>query len=566
MMIRTLFVTLLTCLFAVSAGADEKITSFDVLIDVQKNGDFLVTETIAVTVEGQKIRRGIFRDIPRYLQDGKYKIPQKFDVKSVTRNGKKEKYETSNENNALRIRIGNADRLIQHGPHVYAISYKAKNQIRRFETADEVYWNATGTYWNLPIEKVEVKVQFPDTPNGVESSAFTGFRGSTGSDFDYRQFSGVHVFSTTRPLAQREGITVSLKFDKGLIDPPTASQKRFLWWVKNSVMLILSLSLFGILGYYYRAWNKVGRDPAKQPVFPRYQAPEGYSPAAVSHIHYKGFSKNRALIASLVALGIQDKIKIDSGKKETKFSVIDRTATSRLPDEQAILLKRMFPDGDKTLTLDGSTHIRFNGTHDKFLKNVSKRYSKDYYSRNIGYFIFGLIISVAALIAAGVSTFGPWKPVYFYVLGALIISNLLFLFLMPAPTVKGQKLSAEIEGFKLYLEKAEKLQMNAVKVGSGAPPPMTMERYERFLPYAIALGVEKPWSKYFQAVLPSESENYAPQWSAGNFNSGDIGLGLGSVVSNISSGVTGAAPQPSSSSGGSGFSGGGGGGGGGGGW
>ncbi|RZV44190.1 MAG: DUF2207 domain-containing protein, partial [Acidimicrobiales bacterium] len=117
MMLRALLVTLLTCLLSVSAFAAEKITSFDVSIDVQKNGDFIVTETIAVTAEGQKIRRGIFRDIPRYLQDGVYKIPQKFDVQSVTRNGNKEKYETSKENNALRIRIGNADRFIPHGPH-----------------------------------------------------------------------------------------------------------------------------------------------------------------------------------------------------------------------------------------------------------------------------------------------------------------------------------------------------------------------------------------------------------------------------------------------------------------
>ena len=31
---------------------------------------------------------------------------------------------------------------------------------------------------------------------------------------------------------------------------------------------------------------------------------------------------------------------------------------------------------------------------------------------------------------------------------------------------------------------------------------MTKERYEAFLPYAIALNVEKPWSKYFEKVLP----------------------------------------------------------------
>ncbi|NNC36187.1 MAG: DUF2207 domain-containing protein [Hyphomonadaceae bacterium] len=568
MMLRALLVTLLTCLLSVSAFAAEKITSFDVSIDVQKNGDFIVTETIAVTAEGQKIRRGIFRDIPRYLQDGVYKIPQKFDVQSVTRNGNKEKYETSKENNALRIRIGNADRFIPHGPHVYEIKYKAKNQIRREETTDEVYWNATGTYWDFPIEKAKVEVRFPEPISGADINAYTGHRGANGSDYIHRRIGDSHVFTTTRPLARREGITVSLKFDKGVINPPSASQNRFIWWVKNGVMMVLSLTLFGILGYYYRAWNKVGRDPGKLPVFPRYQAPEGYSPAAVSHIHYKGFSKNRALVASLVDLGIKNMIEIDSAKKKTKFSMIDDGPAPKLPQEQSLLLHRMFPGQNRTLTLAGKTHTRFNGAREKFVKDVGKRYSKDYQRWNVGYMVVGAIISIAALIAAAISTFGPWKPIYFYILGALIITNILFFFLLPAPTKKGQAVSAEIEGFKLYLEKAEKLQMNAVKVGSEAPPPMTVERYERFLPYAIALGVEKPWSKYFQSVLPTEAETYAPHWSTGHFNSGNISRGLGSVVNNISSGVTSAAPQSSGSSGGGGggFSGGGGGGGGGGGW
>jgi len=239
-----------------------------------------------------------------------------------------------------------------------------------------------------------------------------------------------------------------------------------------------------------------------------------------------------------------------------------------LTAEQALLMHRLFPGRNKSLTLDGDPHTRFNGAHEKFRSSVSGNFSKDYYRRNVGYMVVGFTISVGALIAAGMSTFGPWQPVYWAILAGLVLTNILFFILMPAPTKKGQKMMSEIKGFKLYLETAEKLQMNAVKVGSDAPPPMTIERYERFLPYAIALGVEKPWSKYFQSVMPAEAAEYAPHWSSGHFNSNDIGRGLGSMVSNISSGVTSAAPQSSSSSGGGGggFSGGGGGGGGGGGW
>jgi uncharacterized membrane protein len=142
-------------------------------------------------------------------------------------------------------------------------------------------------------------------------------------------------------------------------------------------------------------------------------------------------------------------------------------------------------------------------------------------------------------------------------------------YFLPAATPGGQKVRTEIEGFRLYLKTAEQLQLNAVKVGSDAPPPMTVERYERFLPYAVALGVEKPWTEHFEKLMPMEAAEYRPVWTSGNYGGGRSLAALNSaLVAGIASGVTSSLPQSSSSSGsgGGGSSGGGGGGGGGGGW
>jgi uncharacterized membrane protein len=162
-----------------------------------------------------------------------------------------------------------------------------------------------------------------------------------------------------------------------------------------------------------------------------------------------------------------------------------------------------------------------------------------------------------------------WSGWHTLVVLAFAALNGLFMYLMPAPTVKGQKIRTEIEGFRLYLETAEKLQMNAVKVGSDAPPPMSLERYERFLPYAVALNVEKPWTKYFEHQLPAEAENYAPAWGQfGSRSFSNVGGMNDAIMSSMNTGVSSSLPQSSSSSGGGGggSSGGGGGGGGGGGW
>src|SRR5690606_24325818 len=99
--------------------------------------------------------------------------------------------------------------------------------------------------------------------------------------------------------------------------------------------------------------------------------------------------------------------------------------------------------------------------------------------------------------------------------------------------------------------------------------------FERILPYAIALGVEKPWSERFEAELARNAisdaqPGYQPAWYRGSWSTGSGGFSNAAttVASGMSAAMIAAQPVSSSSSGGGGggFSGGGGGGGGGGGW
>ena len=78
----------------------------------------------------------------------------------------------------------------------------------------------------------------------------------------------------------------------------------------------------------------------------------------------------------------------------------------------------------------------------------------------------------------------------------------LFTYLMPAPKQAGQKLIREIEGFKLYLSKAEHESLKRLKL-----PEKTPQLYEELLPYAIALDLETQWSDQFVAVLAKAKED-----------------------------------------------------------
>jgi uncharacterized membrane protein len=119
----------------------------------------------------------------------------------------------------------------------------------------------------------------------------------------------------------------------------------------------------------------------------------------------------------------------------------------------------------------------------------------------------------------------------------------------------------------LYLNVAEKDDLNIAH-----PPEKTPELFERYLPFAVALGVAQQWAEQFTEVFArlaaEKGQVYNPYWYSGDFNASRLDSFADDISSSFSSAISSAGSPPGSSSGGGGggFSGGGGGGGGGGGW
>lgn len=172
--------------------------------------------------------------------------------------------------------------------------------------------------------------------------------------------------------------------------------------------------------------------------------------------------------------------------------------------------------------------------------------------------IFSIPFVLVAL-ALTAMTYGIFTAIS--VLGSVIACGLLFTYL-PRRNKKGTELQKKIEGFRLFLTSQSRYISEIQKT-----LPEKFSMYERYLPYAIALGVEPEWSSAFKKTfaemeekgLTTHSTFYRSGISAHSY--GQSGFSFGSISSAISSTIA-----SSSSSSGSGSSGGGGGGGGGGGW
>lgn len=79
---------------------------------------------------------------------------------------------------------------------------------------------------------------------------------------------------------------------------------------------------------------------------------------------------------------------------------------------------------------------------------------------------------------------------------ASLFLPIFFMPIMKRPSQKAEKIMAEIEGLALYLGTAEASRLNAFN-----PPERSPEEFHQFMPYAVALGLEKAWGAQFSASL-----------------------------------------------------------------
>ncbi|HEX8513221.1 MAG TPA: DUF2207 domain-containing protein, partial [Allosphingosinicella sp.] len=152
----------LTLLWPAAASADERVLHFLSEVSVRADGTLDVTETIRVRSEGDRIRRGIYREFPtRYTNRTGSEVRVGFEVVSVRRDGAGEPWHIEARGNFIRIYIGDGGTGLPSGEHVYVIRYRTTRQVDFFKEHDELNWEVTGTGWEFPIDVAEARIRLP---------------------------------------------------------------------------------------------------------------------------------------------------------------------------------------------------------------------------------------------------------------------------------------------------------------------------------------------------------------------------------------------------------------------
>ena len=528
-----------------------------------------MVERIEVVAEGREIRRGILRDFPTEYRDRRGNLARvPFDVLGVTRNGAAERFTLEDLSNGKRIRIGSAGVLLPPGVHVYEITYRTARQIGFFPDHDELYWNVNGAGWTFPFERISAQVELPaPVPAGeVRVEAYTGPPGARGRDYKAEAREGGASFRTTRTLGPRQGLTIVVGFPKGVVAAPDATQRASWWMADNRGTLAGAAGVVLLLAFLYWRWWLVGRDPRAGPKYPRYEAPKGVGPAGVRYIDRMGYDE-RCFAAGLLGLGTRGFLKI---RQKGENYAIERTGTpvEYLPGERT-LVTHLVPDLKSIQVLAKTYDPAVAKARDAFSTGLSLHFGQQLFSKNHGSFVAGIVLAAAAWTAALVLG----APGTALVIIAVVLVLMLFFFkqVLPAYSVQGRRLQDHIEGLRQYIGVAEADDLARMKA-----PPQTPQEFARFLPYAVALDVEKTWADRFVATLGAAAVTaaVADYYLSDGGSHDSFGNTFGASMSGLAGTVASASTAPGSSSGfsdsggggGGGSSGGGGGGGGGSGW
>src|SRR5438067_1893129 len=537
-----------------TAPRSYKISDFTADIEVQEDGSAEVLERITFVFFGEYhgIRRFIPVDYPGPDLTN-YKLMLK--VLNVTdENGKKLDYDVSTKDHyrVIKVMLPGA---VDTDKKVF-ITYNVRNAVKFFDDHDEFYWNVTGNGWSVPIDSATALVRLPAAATGqLRAHSYIGRYGSNDKATPEIQGSNVSV-STPNVLSAHEGLTVDVYDPRGILKQPSDLTRAW-WFIAGNPIIFLPLLSFAVM---FAIWSRWGKDPDPgMAVAPMYNPPRNMTPAEVGTL-IDDTVNPRDITAILVDLAVRGYLKITEveqahllmfKKKDYLFESLKEPAEwNQLAPFERTLLENLFAFGGKQVHLSDLRNRFYTAIPAIKGGVISALKSKGMYTVDPDSAGFYWILGAVAI---GVPVYILYKLFHvdffnsdwltFVAIGVSALIVFFFSRLMTAKSQLGARTVVQIKGFQEFMNRVDSDRLKRM-------PPDTFEKY---LPFAMALGVEHRWAKAFAGIVQNPPTWYVSP-AGGMFNSYAFVHSMNDMTSFASETFT-SAPRASSS--GSGFSGGG---------
>lgn len=556
-------------LFVLFLGMPQVVFSAEVIhnyhseIRIMGDGGLRIIETIEVTAEGNKIRRGIYRDLPLNRRTSLGGIlSTKYTVHSVKKDGVDEPWhiDQSNDNGYVRLYIGQSNVMLPKGRrYIYEIAYSVPKQVFFFDGYDELNWNVIGADWDFPIKHASAEILFPENLSVENYNVYTGTLLSRGSNYKAQERLGSLYVETQHALNPKEGMTIAVSWPEGYVEAASDMVGMAFFWKQHPGLRIMILGFLILCGYYYWAWRAYGIDPKSKGLAPFYTPPKGISPAMAASIYTLGGAGSKEYMTSaIVSLASKGYFTIEETKK--KEYKISRTPKDDGRVEMSADEKIIYNKIKTSLVIKRSSE-KLVTTAKKHKKKIESLCRKVYFVVNLKWWLVGALITFVTLLFLGshkdvsavfwggllfASIFGGvslgvmyhaikqiitgtiaqkfgalfmviWATGFsvggfvglgllgmflsWLVISVMILMVMIVVVMCPIMKAPTYKGQRILDHINGLKYYMESVEEKILKKFD--PPEMSRELYEKYLPYAVALDVESKWADKFELAVGS---------------------------------------------------------------
>ena len=541
-----------------------RVLAMSSVFTLDHHRNLLVEEDIVLYNDGV-FHQGFFRNFTNLYRDGdgKRRIAD-LDIHLVTLDGKQVTWQLEPQPTGIRLVVGDEDMPLPLGKSTLRINYSLDRQVAVGGDYEELSLRSPGLSSKYLVDQATVTIILPeDIPRGeILLAGYTRSTGGAGGEvLHYIGNDGQLVFAATRHLEPGENLVSAMAWPVGYLEPLTW-QQNLNWMARdNASAVVVMVVIVLLLLWYIPVWNKVGRRPFK--VEPLQSPPVHYSPAALRFLS-RGVYDNRTFTAGVLSLAVKGCLMVV--EEVGKYALVSSgVSPANLPPDETVLINSLF--ADRSAVFPSMHRELINSARRAHRQKLISMIRGNLYRSNRIWFYPAAIISVAAAAASGlllpvsvwviVSLAGfvfwcsfvalvavrtwdlaagladdrglgavtlaltleiivvgaisfvwgrwlagaiDWTTVAAVV--AVVVVNAVFSRLLPSPTPKGREILEQSRGFAMWLASPEEGR-------PGGP-----SRFEKYLPYAVALDAASKWGRRFGK--PKRQGSFSPRWYQGS--------------------------------------------------
>ena len=521
----------------------EKIRNYEVTVQINKNGTLTVNEVIDYQF-GEEFKHGIYRDIPLRSKRFGFDVHKSFiKMNWIKRDGKDEEYTKNHFYEGIRYRIGSETEFVNlyKTESVYELNYDIYNAVFEKDGIYQVYYNAIGQFWNVPIEQASVIIRFPDgqkiKKNEIEKlEVYTGSYGEKGENYDILE-NDEEIHISTKELEAKNGLTFMLNLKTDKISP-TLVDKLKIVYLSNPAIIILPFLLLFLTIYSIVTWKFFGKDPQGKSVIPEFNLPKDISPMFAAYINGERDTVEilNAGIFTLLTKGFIVANRVNGEIKYNKESKTVYTQETELAEEERMLLDALSSEKNDIFGSEKRIYNKANS----IIEILKDKYHKIIYKNNGSFLvpfycaapvfmififsqtnfeIFNPFIILYILITLGSFFHRIWITVSKKLLIGLVIIVILgvsfyqgieifvfttyfvILFIVYAKLIgkytnEGLRKKEYLKGMKMYIKTAEENQIRKFD-----NVKELIEYFNGILPFAVALGVKNEAIKLMKKTI-----------------------------------------------------------------